>query len=350
MGLFRYLFGYNQRTFEKNTLRFSDMLQTMMDEISSNRREMLYEIEIHKNLYLIANAIKACKYTPEKRDLYKRVDEEILERIYRMYDAVRGGRYISLSIRSWFLFDCVVKGRFYGENTFSSGDRDTEHTIAESAEKIYAAILRDQDINDDQKKILNIAANVDEAAREKCRLQYMDLEDRRMANLETIRLLATSSSEAMGTISPDMLKSAIRDIPERYPTFDDYYKWDSPVDFLRYIGMHSRTIVDIHELPIIIEYYPPPANPNPFLPSSPNGFEKFLQEGAEAKLNGSFREPDPFERAMMKCSEDEKKRNTDIKEMEKTESGLDDSVDKQSPFQTAWAKYTEDKENNNTNS
>ena len=259
MGLFGYLFGYNQRTFEKNTLRFCDMIHTMMDEISSNRREMLYEIEIHKNLYLIANAIKACKYTPEKRDLYKRVDEEILERIDRMYDAVRGGRYISLSIRSWFLFDCVVKGRFYGKNTFSSGDRDAEHTIAESAEKIYAAILRDQEINDDQKKILNIAANVDEAAREKCRLQYMDLDDRRMANLKTIRLLATSSGEARGTISPDMLKSATRDIPERYPSFDDYYKWDSPVDFLRYIRSSNRTIIDASEFSII-HYSPPPLN------------------------------------------------------------------------------------------
>lgn len=249
MGIFGNLFGYNQRTFEKNTLRFCDMIHTMMGEISSAGREMsIHEIGTHKNLALIAEAIKVCKYTPEKRDLYKRVDEEILERIDRMYDAVRGGRYISLCIRSWFLFDCVVKGRFYGENTFSQSDRDAEITISESAEKIYSAILRDQKIKDDQEEILKVAAKADEVTFNNYRLQYIDLDSRRKANLEMIRLLATSSGEALGTISPDMLKSAERDIPERYPTFDDYFVWDRPADFLRYIGKYNRTIVDEREL------------------------------------------------------------------------------------------------------
>ena len=183
MGLFGYLFGYNQRTFEKNTLRFCDMIHTMMDRIVSNRCETAIDInEACKNLSLIVMAIQSCEYTSKNCDLYERVDKEIFDRIGKMHDDIKEGRYISLHIRSWFLFDCVVKGRFYGKNTFSSGDRDAEHTIAESAEKIYAAILRDQDINDDQKKILNIAANVDQATREQYRLQYMDLDDRRMAN------------------------------------------------------------------------------------------------------------------------------------------------------------------------
>jgi hypothetical protein len=351
MGLFGNLFGYNQRTFEKNELRFCDIIRNMMDRIGSDTREIsIGKGLICKNLSLIAETIQCCEYHHARRDIYKldkRVDEEIFERLTKMDYAMRCSRYISFCIQSWFLFDCVVKGRYHAINTFSADDREAGNEIAESAEKIYTAMYENQKLVERQEEILALAAKSDQDRREKYRLEYDALDERKRENNEMIKLRAAYCGEALRRISPDMLESATRDISNRYPTFGDYFALENPSNFIKYLVDYNHNIVDFREV-VVHEDPVPPWRP----PLNSVDLEEFAKEmeKAEAKLKNSSEEPDEFSLLWANRFEDEVNRNTDVKETEKTESGLDDSVDKPSPFQIAWAKYIEDEVNRNTNS
>lgn len=194
MGLFGMkLFGYNERTYAKNSERFKQRIQTIMEDAADRG---VSTFGIGKSLSELTIMIDNLKYKKEGPE-YEAVDAEIDKLLSAMEDDVRSKRMASVVARADLLYRELDEGRRSGKNAFTPEERKAEYSKAEALGRIHSELNRQGEINLRQKAILERAAKSSETEQQKYRLEYNALEQEKQATIRNINMWTSTYNTAI---------------------------------------------------------------------------------------------------------------------------------------------------------
>ena len=194
MGLFGMkLFGYNERTYAKNSERFKQRIQTIMEDAADRG---VNTFGIGKSLSELTIMIDTLKYKKEGPD-YEAVDAEIDKLLSAMEDDVREKRMASVVARADLLYRELDEGRRSGKNAFTPEARKAEYSKAEALGRIHSELNRQGQITIRQQKLIDLAAKATEAEQQKYRLEYNALEQEKQATIRNINMWTSTYNTAI---------------------------------------------------------------------------------------------------------------------------------------------------------
>ena len=194
MGLFGMkLFGYNERTYAKNSERFKQRIQTIMEDAADRG---VNTFGIGKSLSELTIMIDTLKYKKEGPD-YEAVDAEIDKLLSAMEDDVREKRMASVVARADLLYRELDEGRRSGKNAFTPEARKAEYSKAEALGRIHSELNRQGQITIRQQKLIDLATKATEAEQQKYRLEYNALEQEKQATIRNINMWTSTYNTAI---------------------------------------------------------------------------------------------------------------------------------------------------------
>ena len=178
MGLFGMrLFGYNEKTYNKNSERFKQRLQNIMYNANDRGADTF---KLGKSLSRISILIDRLPYNSTGKE-YEAVDAVIDDILSKMEDDVREKRMSSIVVRANLLYEELDKGRRDGKHAFSPDMRQAEHSKAEALGHIHDGLNRLAEIEVEQNRLVKLGANANDSERIKLELEYNELETEKQA-------------------------------------------------------------------------------------------------------------------------------------------------------------------------
>ena len=123
------LFGYNRKTFDKNSELMKEKLQVICDSLPAKKAT-------YNHITSLIHKIDTVKYRTISRK-YKEVDAVIFELIDKMERDANNRKYISLFARADNLERELDKSRKIGKHGLSEEERDAREVYAVSQQEVY---------------------------------------------------------------------------------------------------------------------------------------------------------------------------------------------------------------------
>ncbi len=197
MGLFGMrLFGYNEKTYSKNSEDFKRRLEGIMFNAADRG---VNNFGINKSLSQLMILIDRLPYDKTGKD-YEGIDGIINDILGKMEDDVRQKRMASVVVRADLLYRELDEGRRYGKSAFNEKERDAEHGKAEALGRIHSELDRQEKIVQEQEKVLDLAAKANDVERQKYRLRYNALEAEKKETVRNINMWQSKYDLALEVI------------------------------------------------------------------------------------------------------------------------------------------------------
>jgi hypothetical protein len=184
------LFGYTERTFEKNTKAFKRELEIIIDICSANPK---IQNRIYSRLIGILEISEVLNdsvtyHRGRGRD-YKAIDAEIEKLLRDMRDDAVEKNIVALTILSDLLRRVISNDRSDGTLTHTEEKIEAYHYLADALQQMYDLSAKLEDIRNEQAKILEISQDALPSQRLQFDLYCDKLEQEKRAINERIEKL-----------------------------------------------------------------------------------------------------------------------------------------------------------------
>lgn len=166
------LFGYSEKDYNKQSGDYKARLQNIMDNTYDRGVDNFGVGKVISGLMVMIDRIK---YNKSGKD-YKAVDQAISNLLTKMEEDAMNKRFSSLISRADNLRKELDQSRRYGKNAFTDDERQAEDTMAKARGGIYDALNQLDVIEKKKAALIEKAAKVSDAERQKIKVDYNALD------------------------------------------------------------------------------------------------------------------------------------------------------------------------------